>query len=41
VFHLFEELALARLLRRQVQAKSKLLHGFRSCKARACFADVP
>jgi hypothetical protein len=47
--HLVEKLALARLLRRQVQTQAKLVgrrhafgnHGFRSCKEWACFADLP
>jgi hypothetical protein len=47
--HLLEELALARLLRRQVQAEGKLVHGFNafgnhgscSCKGRAGFAELP
>jgi hypothetical protein len=47
--HLLQELALARLLRRQVQAECKLVHGFdafgnhglNSCKSRAGFAELP
>jgi hypothetical protein len=34
-FHLFQELALARLLDRQVQAKSKLLHDRDRLRARS------